>query len=507
MNEDQKRSILTVFLCFIIFFLWQNFFGPKELDIQSNDLTNVEKINPSKQQNSISNTSVNTFSKNLNNKSNSKTKTNDLNIKKFTLNNMKNILVIDNYLKIYDYSTVFSSRPFKSLFVDDSSFFLTTTINNPYSKIYFNFKKINNNTLEGYSNNLKLILTLDDKGFLLGNVSSLNNPNSLNSLAFNIKNNKISKETSFLSRDLSSISQYLFFGKDDVDRFELDDSESLIDNLKWFGADTGYHFFGVIFDNKYTSNISISSNGISVKPSLNSNNFNFKLSFLKKEYDNLLNLGDNLELSVDFGFFSILAVPILRGLQYCHDKLIPNYGVAIILLTFLMRLITFPLQYKSFKSMKKMQMIQPELTKLKEKFKDDPQTMQAESMKLFKKSGANPLGGCLPLLLQMPVFFAFYKVLYASVELVGAPFYFWIYDLSIKDPYYILPGLMTFSIFLQQKLTPTASVDPTQQKVMMFMPLVLGLVMKDLPAGLCLYMFVSTILGIFQQLFVYKSVK
>ena len=156
--------------------------------------------------------------------------------------------------------------------------------------------------------------------------------------------------------------------------------------------------------------------------------------------------------------------------------------------------------------MKKMQKLQPELNKLKEKYKDNPQKMQAETMELFKRSGANPLGGCLPLLLQMPIFFAFYKVLSAAIELVGAPFIFWINDLSIKDPYFVLPVLLTAVMFLQQKITPTQTTDDTQKKVMLFMPIIFGFIMKDLPSGLVLYIFVSTLFGILQQLFVYKTV-
>lgn len=157
--------------------------------------------------------------------------------------------------------------------------------------------------------------------------------------------------------------------------------------------------------------------------------------------------------------------------------------------------------------MKKLQLVQPELTKIREKYKDDPARMQKESMELFKRSGANPIGGCLPLLLQMPVFFAFYKVLNHAVELVGAPFMFWIQDLSNKDPYYVLPVLMTGAMFLQQKLTPNTISDPVQKKVMMFMPLIFGFIMKDLPSGLSLYIFVSTVLGILQQVFVFNSKK
>lgn len=226
--------------------------------------------------------------------------------------------------------------------------------------------------------------------------------------------------------------------------------------------------------------------------------------FVKKEYNYLTALEQNLNNSVDFGIWGFFAVWILKGLQFFYT-FIPNYGVSIILLTLLIRLITFPLQYKSFVSMKKLQLVQPELTKIREKYKEDPARMQKESMELFKKSGANPIGGCLPLLLQMPVFFAFYKVLYGAVELVDAPFMLWLHDLSNKDPYYVLPVLMTGAMFLQQKLTPNTITDPVQKKVMMFMPLIFGVIMKDLPSGLSLYIFVSTIFGILQQLMVFNA--
>ena len=126
-------------------------------------------------------------------------------------------------------------------------------------------------------------------------------------------------------------------------------------------------------------------------------------------------------------------------------------------------------------------------------------------MDLFKRNGANPLGGCLPMLLQMPIFFAFYKVLYAAVELVGQPFYFWINDLSEKDPYFVLPVVLTAAMFFQQKMTPTTSTDPTQQKVMMFMPIIFGFIMKDMPSGLVLYICVSTIFQMVQQVFVNRA--
>jgi YidC/Oxa1 family membrane protein insertase len=133
--------------------------------------------------------------------------------------------------------------------------------------------------------------------------------------------------------------------------------------------------------------------------------------------------------------------------------------------------------------------------------------MQKESMDLFKRAGANPLGGCLPLLLQLPVFFAFFKLLNSAVELVDAPFYGWIHDLSNKDPYYVLPLIVTGAMFMQQKLTPQTITDPVQKKIFMFMPLIFGFIMKDQASGLSLYIFVSTVLGIGQQMLVFHMIK
>jgi YidC/Oxa1 family membrane protein insertase len=305
--------------------------------------------------------------------------------------------------------------------------------------------------------------------------------------------------------DNGQVRQFAIFGKD-INHIAVNKAKEEDGTYKWFGIDFNYHLFALVLKDKTITKFKSTENGqFGVEFITPTKNFSADLVFTKKNYDHLVLLGDGLHLSVDFGFFAVLAVPILRGLQFIH-KYIPNYGIAIILLTILIRLITFPLQYKSFKSMKKMQTIQPELQAIKEKYKDDSQKMQQETMALFKKAGANPLSGCLPLLLQMPFFFAIYRVLYSAVELVGAPFFGWIHDLSIHDPFYVLPVLMAGAMFLQQKFTPQTSVDPTQQKIMLFMPLIFGFIMKSLPAGLVLYIFVSTMVGILQQFLVYRSI-
>lgn len=295
------------------------------------------------------------------------------------------------------------------------------------------------------------------------------------------------------------------FFTDKLNRYKPTEDEAGDRAIKWAGIDFNYHLFATYFEKAPSL---IYKNGVENSFSMFSNkaetSLQYSVVFVKKEYNYLTSLGHNLNGSVDFGMWGFFAVWILKGLQFFH-KFVPNYGVSIILLTLLIRLITFPLQYKSFVSMKKLQLVQPELTKIREKFKDDPQRMQKESMELFKKSGANPIGGCLPLLLQMPVFFAFYKVLHAAVELVDAPFILWIKDLSNKDPYYVLPVLMTGAMFLQQKMTPNTIQDPVQKKVMLFMPLIFGVIMKDLPSGLSLYIFVSTLFGIIQQTMVFNA--
>lgn len=306
-----------------------------------------------------------------------------------------------------------------------------------------------------------------------------------------------------MKSDTGQVRHFTILTKD-VKNIEVSNDKENDGSINWIGTDYNFHLFAFVFGKETPARYKTTEAGqMFVEIPNASKEFAGDLVFTKKNYDELIALGDNLKLSVDFGFFAILAVPMLRALQFIY-KFIPNYGLAIILVTILIRLITFPLQYKSFKSMKKMQTIQPELTKIKEKYKDEPQKMQKETMDLFKKAGANPLSGCLPLLLQMPFFFAIYRVLYSAVELVGAPFYGWIHDLSLHDPFYILPLLMAGSMFAQQKMTPTTTMDPTQAKIMLFMPVIFAFIMKGLPAGLVLYIFVSTTVGIFQQMIVYK---
>jgi YidC/Oxa1 family membrane protein insertase len=157
------------------------------------------------------------------------------------------------------------------------------------------------------------------------------------------------------------------------------------------------------------------------------------------------------------------------------------------------------------KSMKDMARLQPQLAKIREKYKDDKEALNREMLSLMRTHGYNPAAGCLPMIIQMPIFFALYRVLYSSIELFHAPFAFWIRDLSARDPFYVTPVLLALTMFLQQKVSPQqATGDPTQQKMMQFMPLIFGFMMLNLPSGLTLYMLVNAIAGIGQQLFLNK---
>jgi YidC/Oxa1 family membrane protein insertase len=223
-----------------------------------------------------------------------------------------------------------------------------------------------------------------------------------------------------------------------------------------------------------------------------------------KEHDTLKQVGVGLEHIIDFGFFSILSRPLFWLLKWLY-AFVGNYGWAIVLLTLITRIPFIPLVNKGQKSMKKLQAIQPKMTEIKEKYKKDPQKMQKEMTELYKKNKVNPVGGCLPMLIQLPVFFALYKVLLVAIELRGAPFMFWITDLSAKDPYYILPIVMGLTMLLQQKMTPSG-MDPRQAKMMLMMPVVFTFLFLNFASGLVLYWLVNNILGITQQFFVNKKV-
>jgi YidC/Oxa1 family membrane protein insertase len=234
-----------------------------------------------------------------------------------------------------------------------------------------------------------------------------------------------------------------------------------------------------------------------------------------KEWDRLAAVGAGLEEAQarnygDFLWLSWLpmwwfCVPLLWIMNFLGTR-VPgqNYGVAIILLTVLVKVLFYPLTHKSMTSMKQMQALQPQLNALRSKYRSDPQRFQREQMELFRKHRVNPMGGCLPMVVQVPIFYALYLTLQYSVELQGAPFLLWITDLSKKDPYYVLPVLMGASMLVQQKMTPTVG-DPRQAKIMLILPVIFTFTFLEFPTGLVLYWLVNNLLSIGQQYLIDQS--
>ena len=229
-----------------------------------------------------------------------------------------------------------------------------------------------------------------------------------------------------------------------------------------------------------------------------------------KELKILEAAGHDLAKGMNLGWFGPISLLLLRILNFSHG-LTGNYGVDIILLTCLVKIVFWPLTQKSFQSMREMQKLQPEMQKLRERYKDDAKQMNTEIMELYKRHKVNPLGGCLPMVLQIPVFFGLYQLLANTIQLRHAPFVLWIHDLSAPERFDVmgygipvLTLLLGASMFLQQKMAPPAG-DPTQQKIMMFMPLIFTFMFIGFPAGLTLYWLTNNVLTIAQQYFVIRS--
>lgn len=294
------------------------------------------------------------------------------------------------------------------------------------------------------------------------------------------------------------------------EKAEKVDEDVVVNNPVWVGYMSKYFMIGVAQD--YDKGVISPKNGSASITGAKEYKVNpgskevveFSLFAGPKEYELLKSYNVKFEKSIDFGIFSFIAIPMLKFLKIIYG-VVQNYGLAIILLTVVIKLITFPLTQKSMVSMKKMSSLSPKMQAIKEKYKGDKEKTNQATMELYKKEGVNPLGGCLPMVLQIPIFFALYKTLLLAIELQGAPFALWITDLSLKDPYYITPVIMGGTMFLQQKMTPNTATDELQKKIFMFMPLIFTFVFLNFPAGLVVYWLTNNILTIAQQYVINKK--
>ncbi len=338
-------------------------------------------------------------------------------------------------------------------------------------------------------------------------------------------------------RESKAGSQFLFVGpayymNESLEEVDSDDFETgpktITGQMDWAGYEGTYFICAILPENGSVSSMTMQAfgeDGVRMKVSSDLDTlqpgeekfYTYKLYFGPKKLDIMKSVGSNLYKAVNFGWFDVIAQPTLYLLNFFYS-IFKNYGIAIILVTIIFKAVFWPITQKGLKSMKNMQKLQPKMAKLKEKYKGDPTKMNQEVMNLYKTYKVNPLGGCLPMVLQIPVFFALYKVLLMCVELRHAPFMLWISDLSAPDrlpigidiPYLggipVLTLLMGGSMFLQQKMTPTTA-DPTQAKIMMFLPVLFTFMFVNFASGLVLYWFVNNLLAIFQQQMINRQKK
>ncbi|MBI4400095.1 MAG: membrane protein insertase YidC [Nitrospirae bacterium] len=297
------------------------------------------------------------------------------------------------------------------------------------------------------------------------------------------------------------------------DKIEKDTPETELErkgSVRWVAMQDKY-FLSVLLPANATAALvkkegdKLVSAGLRFAPPAPTAEVSMRLYAGPKEFDTLKALNVGLEDTIDFGWFiygswdivKAVAKPLFYVLRFLYD-FTHNYGVAIVLLTVGIKLLFVPLQYKSYKSMKDMQVIQPKVAALQAKYKDDRERLNRELIKLYRDHKVNPVGGCLPMLLQMPVFVALFNILYMTIDLRQAPFVLWITDLSVQDPYYVLPVIMGVSMVVQQKIMPT-TMDPTQAKIMLMLPAFMTLLFLTFPAGLVLYWLTNNVLTIAQQ--------
>jgi YidC/Oxa1 family membrane protein insertase len=299
----------------------------------------------------------------------------------------------------------------------------------------------------------------------------------------------------------------------EVAKMEAD--KTLGPDVSWGGFESKYFIASLIPQNPSLTSLRMTKDGSNLvavglkgpknlippgQPGL----FNYTLYLGPKDYDILKAQKIGLENAIDFGdWLKWLAMPMLVALNFMNDY-VGNYGIAIIILTILIKIIFWPLGNKSYKSMKEMQKLQPKIAELREKYKADKSRMSQETMALYRSHKVNPFSGCLPMVIQIPVFFGLYKALMYAIELRHAPFFWWIQDLSAMDPYYITPLIMGGTMFVQQKMTP-AMGDPMQQKVMLLMPVIFTFMFLSFPSGLVIYWLLNNVISIGQQMYVIKK--
>ncbi len=537
MNQPPKsfldtKSIFAIVFVALCWFVWDGYMKKKYPHLYKKEQATQVNQQQSTTQSTVANTNnvnnsvenVNTSGKTVNNSQNVNVDTvakeqiipyqsDNLNFEISTYGMAVKNIVLNNY-KDRDYQV----KKIKTNFENNS---FETKLMGRDEKIIFNVTKISDNRYEGTANiagvNIVKTLEVNPADYNLKiktRVDGIQNSPNYKGIKLYLTAEKTEDKTSIMNPMM--MGQELFVSYENTDERLYGDSiteENL--NLKNVNlVNLGETYFSTALVNNSntlpTFNHFVKDNVINGQinyPYLNrENSFQEVLvtgfvgpkdtQFLKRTDEKLLAI-------IDYGWFDTISRWLLKLLKSINTY-VGNWGFSIVIMTIIIKVLLLPFYIYSSKSMKRMQAIQPEIKKIREKFKDTPQEMNLKVMQLMRDHKANPVSGCLPMIIPIPIFFAFYRVLGQSIDLYQAPFALWIQDLSLKDPYYILPVLMSIAMFFQMKISPSA-MDPMQKKVMMFMPLLFGLFMLALPSGLTLYIFVSTLFGILQHFIIMRD--
>lgn len=547
---EQTRLFLAIALSLLVFFVWQNFLAPQPQIIDP-ETTVVEEVKNEEQEAIAKPPQTNVPEK--------KDALNTEIIKKIEIKTIKTPLyqlkisnkgAVFTSLKLNNYKeTNKSDSEFKELIAEEvlngsyDTSFLNGNIQLDAASIFLcdteqNDLEINNQTKLVYSyttsDNIRIekIYEFNPETYIIGlkiNVINGSDRTVTDKLSVSIKN-VISDKTGFAFEGPSLLANK---NLEQIKVGKIDEINNFKGTIDWLVIEDRYFMTGLIPEKSNDSEVTLEydKNGkriINVQMlkdtgkifSGNQANLSFQIYAGPKKLETLKQIGSNIDKVVNFGWFDFIAKPCLMLMNFIYKNIFSNYGIAIIILTLIFKVVFWPLGTKSYKSMNDMKKLQPLVAELREKHKNDKQKMNQEMMGLYKTYKVNPLSGCLPMVVQMPIFFAFYRMLYSAIELRHAPFFGWIMDLSAPDrlfdfgvtiPFFeaptgipVLTILMGASMFLQQKMSPPAG-DPAQAKMMMLMPLFMTIIFVNFSSGLVLYWLVNNVVSISQQYYVMKK--
>ncbi|HEA6929210.1 TPA: membrane protein insertase YidC [Campylobacter lari] len=507
--SQQKRILIAVVLSFLFFVVYDYFFIPKAPQTEQN-ITQIEQNNSAPQSTTNTNAQAPKTELSINQKE-------EIAVVK-SEHFEAHIDSLGRIAKFYLSDEKYKDENGKSINLVD------TSLSPLPLEIRFSDAKINQEAFNTPYTTSQKTINVGDENTTLILTQNLNDLVVTKKITFHKYGNydlevNLSKDAAYfitpgyrpnIAVDSYTVHGVLILDKDDkitmLEDGDVENDESFSNVTLMAASDRYYSAFFYNFEKPLNAVVTKDNHENSIVFASATNTFKASGYIGSKEHEILRSIHTDLDDVVEYGWFTFIAKPMFEFLNFLHGYM-GNWGWAIVVMTLIVRIILFPLTYKSMISMNKLKDLAPKMKEIRERYKGDPQKMNLHMMELYKKHGANPMSGCLPILIQIPIFFAIYRVLLNAIELKAAPWAFWITDLSVMDPWFILPIFMGLTMFIQQLITPMAIQDPMQEKIMKFLPLIFTFFFLTFPAGLTLYWCVNNICSLIQQVIVNKLFK